>query len=512
MSMDSPSRAPGTTAPGVLVADAPAPATTPARPERRIERRELVRIFLVLLALTFVLRFPAFVTPVFNSDETFLATQAHVLNDGGQLYEEAIDRKPPLVPYVYAATFTFFGTTALWSVRVVAMLAVALTALLLAIEARRRYGARAGWIAGILFVVAMITFMPQDGQAANFEVFMLPSMTAAILFARRGRGFLAGVAVAAAMLAKQTGAATLLPVVYLIARKRGKRGIAEVFAGFTIPTALVALAVGPSQLLYWTVLGNGSYVGMKTMTTVVLTLFLFMTGMWMLCNLPILWKIPSAWKDRKLVALDGERDTDLWLWTLSAAVSVAVGLRFFGHYYIQLIPPLALLAAGALSRGSRAWARRGVAFALMVGVLFSAAGYFFHPGVQEPNYQSVSRYLATTTNPDDPIYVWGSVPEIYWASGRRPATRFLTSSFMTGTYPGRPPADANTGADTAAAWEDFYADFTAHPPKYFVDTSPAKVRNAQYYPISDFPRLEHIVDTQYKYVVTIDGIDVYKRK
>ena len=83
---------------------------------------------------------------------------------------------------------------------------------------------------------------------------------------------------------------------------------------------------------------------------------------------------------------------------------------------------------------------------------------------------------------------------------------------MTGTYPGRPPADANTGDDTTAAWEDFYADFTAHPPKYFVDTSPAKVRGSQYYPISDFPRLEHIVDTQYRYVVTIDGIDVYKRK
>src|SRR4051812_33027145 len=222
-----------------------APADAPAAPSRsRSNRRELTRLFLVLLALTFVLRLPAFFTPVFNSDETFLATQAHVLNDGGQLYEEAIDRKPPIVPYVYAATFSFFETTALWSVRVVAMLAVALTALLLAIEARRRYGARAGWIAGILFVVAMITFMPQDGQAANFEVFMLPSMTAAILFARRGRGFLAGVAIAAATLAKQTGAATLLPVVYLIARKRGKRGIAEVFAGFSIPTALVALAVG----------------------------------------------------------------------------------------------------------------------------------------------------------------------------------------------------------------------------------------------------------------------------
>ena len=192
----------------------PRPRSRARRRGRRRRRARIVasciRIFLVLLALTFALRLPAFFTPVFNSDETFLATQAHVLNDGGQLYEDAIDRKPPIVPYVYAATFTFFETTALWSVRIVAMLAVALTALLLAIEARRRYGT-AGWIAGILFVVAMVAFAPQDGQAANFEVFMLPSMTAAVLFARTGRGFLAGVAIAAATLAKQTGAATLLP-------------------------------------------------------------------------------------------------------------------------------------------------------------------------------------------------------------------------------------------------------------------------------------------------------------
>ena len=86
-------------------------------------------MFLILLALTFVLRLPAFFVPVFNSDETFLATQAQVIEEGGELYEEATDRKPPLVPYIYAATFAFFGTTALWSVRVVAMLAVALTAL-----------------------------------------------------------------------------------------------------------------------------------------------------------------------------------------------------------------------------------------------------------------------------------------------------------------------------------------------------------------------------------------------
>jgi 4-amino-4-deoxy-L-arabinose transferase-like glycosyltransferase len=476
------------------------------------ERRDLRRLFLVLLALTVFTRLPAFVVPVFNSDETFLATQAHVIQQGGQLYHDAIDRKPPVVPYLYAATFDFFDTTGLWSVRIMAMLAVALTAFLLALEARRRYGPRAGWIAGILCVCAMVAFAPQDGQAANFEVFMLPSMTAAILFARRGRGFLAGAMVALATLAKQTGAATLLPVVYLVMRLRGKRGAAQVAAGFTSPLLLTALAMGPSQLFYWTVQGNGSYVGMKTFSSTLITYFLLMTSLWLVCNLPIVWKLPSAWRGRVEVARDGLRDTDLWLWLFSAAISVAVGLRFFGHYYMQLVPPIVLLSAGALARGSRWWARATVIFTLVTGLLFSAAGYFMHPAGGEPNYESVSRYLASVTRPDDPIFVWGSVPEIYWASGRRPATRFITTPFLTGMYAGRPADEANTGADTQAAWEDFYRDFTGHPPKYFVDTSPAKVRGAQYYPISKFPRLARIVRTQYRYKVSIDHIVVYERK
>jgi hypothetical protein len=67
-------------------------------------------------------------------------------------------------------------------------------------------------------------------------------------------------------------------------------------------------------------------------------------------------------------------------------------------------------------------------------------------------------------------------------------------------------------ADTKVAWQDFYSDFTAHPPKYFVDTSPAKLRGAQYYPISKFPRLEQIIRHQYRYVLSIDKIAVYKRR
>jgi len=68
--------------------------------ERAAVRRDLGRLALVLVALTLFLRLPAFFVDVFNSDETFLATQAQVIRDGGDLYREADDRKPPLVPYV----------------------------------------------------------------------------------------------------------------------------------------------------------------------------------------------------------------------------------------------------------------------------------------------------------------------------------------------------------------------------------------------------------------------------
>jgi 4-amino-4-deoxy-L-arabinose transferase-like glycosyltransferase len=487
-----------------------APPSSHAIRTRR--RRDLARLALVVLALAAALRLPAFFVDVFNSDETYLATQAQVIREGGNLYEEAADRKPPLVPYVYAGAFDLFDTTELWSVRVLAMLAAALTGWLIAIEARRRYGRKAAWAAGLLCVFALIAFAPQDGQAANFEIFMLPAMTAAVLLGRRGRAVSAGAAVAIATLAKQTGAATLLPVLYLVYRARGRRGITDALGGFGVPLALVALALGPGQLLYWTVLGNGSYVSVETASTFVLSTFVLMSLGWVACNLPIVWRIPVAWRDRRIPARDGQTDVDLWLWLLSAVVSVMVGLRFFGHYYLQLVPPLVLLTAGALSRGSRRIAIGTVVFAAIAAIGFSAAGYFMRPFGPEPDYETVSKYLAAHVQPGDRVLVWGSVPEIYWASGTTPATRFVTTNgFLGGSDPGRPPEDTAPENTSPVVWNWFFQDLAAHPPRYILDTSPAHIRGSQYTPIDRFPRLESLVDDKYSYVTSIDGISVYER-
>lgn len=479
--------------------------TAPAVPPAASRRRELVLLFAGLLLLTVILRMPAFFVDVFNSDETFLATQAEVINDGGDLYADATDRKPPLVPYLFALTFAITGTTALWSVRVAAMIAVALTGFLVSIEARDRYGRRAGWIAGALCVMASIAFAPQDGQAANFEVFMLPAMVAAIVLARRDRPFSSGVAVAVATLAKQTGAATLLPVLYIVGKRHGRRGAGDTLLGFAAPLALVALAVGPGELLFWTTLGNGSYLSIHAAYLYVAGMFAVMTLAFLACNLPIVWTLPRAWRERK------PEDWDLWLWVASAAVSVAFGLRFFGHYYLQLLPPLSILTAGVLVRMGTRTIRRTVAGAVAIAAIFSFLGYFVRPFDQHVEYETVSTYIAAHTTNEDRIFVWGHVPEIYWASGRHPATRFPTTTFLTGAD-GRPPDQIPTDEAEPLAWDLFYEDFATHPPRYFLDTSRAQIRGAEYYPPSAYPRLSRLLYRDYDYVTAIDGIDIYERK
>ena len=134
----------------------------------------------------------------------YLATQAKMLNDGARLYHDTVDRKPPVVPYLYAAVFRVTGSDDIRPVRVLMILTNAMTALLLAVEAQRRFRhRRAGVIAGLLFLGSVVAFQAKDGQVANFEVFMLPTIVASVMLARRDRPLASGFALAVSTLMRE---------------------------------------------------------------------------------------------------------------------------------------------------------------------------------------------------------------------------------------------------------------------------------------------------------------------
>jgi 4-amino-4-deoxy-L-arabinose transferase-like glycosyltransferase len=458
------------------------------------------RLVLAVVAVAVVTHLPGLVrTEVLNPDEAFLATQARVVNDGGALYRDAVDRKPPVVPYLYALTARVTGSEEVVWPRVLAVVAHIVTALLLALIARRRWGESAAWAAALLYLVASTALVLEDSQAANFETFMLPLMCGAVLLAEGGRNVGAGVAAAGATLTKQVAATTMLPLAYLAWRRAGAAGVARLVVAFTVPIVLTAALFGWSDFWFWVFTGTGGYLDPSGSWRVALGRGFGGSALFVTANLGATILLVTAWRRRWA-------ELDLWLWLAAAAVGVASGLRFFGHYYLQLAPPFALLAAGSLASATRLARVRTAVLGAVCAVVFLVLAFSWHPPVLRP-YERVAAAIDARTKPDDQIFVWGQFPELYWAADRRPATRFLTAGFLTGFGGGRSAARVGREFSVSGAWEDFEADLAAHPPALIVDASVDTV-----FSIDRFPEFGSFVSGGYDRVEEVDGTVLYVRR
>jgi len=468
----------------------------------RRQRTRLWPLALVFVGVALFLHLPGLTDTVFNPDEAFLATQARVLQAGGHLYRETVDRKPPVVPLIYEATFTTVGSSDLRAVRVVAIAAEALTAFLLALEARRRWGGRSDLWAGLLFLASAAALLPGDAQAANFEIFMLPTMVLAMLFGARGRPGASGVAIAVSTLTKQTAAATLLPLAYLAWRSKRGSGLLRLGVGFVVPILVTAWWFGFRDFIDWNYLGTGGYLDAHGAWGFVFGRGYSHTKMYVVSNAAIIVLAAMAWKRRA-------QNLDLWLWLAASAIGVIAGLRFFDHYYLQLAPALALLAARPLDELSPKLAMVFGAIVFGTAMWFQSSAVTRAATQDDQRLARVAAYVDLHTDADARIFVWGHWPELYWRSHRLPATRFITTGFLTGHSGGRPPALVGENLAVPGAWDDFEADLAAHPPTLVLDVSPGNLRSARLYPPEKFPRFARWLHEHYKRAERVEGVDVY---
>jgi hypothetical protein len=458
------------------------------------------RLAMVFLLLAVVTHLPSLIrTEALNPDEAFLATEAQVLNNGGHLYHDVVDRKPPIVPYLYAAVARVTGSDDLVGVRVLALGTYVVSALLVAAIARRRWGERAGLAAGILYLVASGGLVLEDSQPANFEVFMTPLICAAMYFGDRERTEMSGVFAALATLAKQTAATTMLPLAWLSWRRERLRGLVRLGVAFVVPIIVAGLLFGWGDFMFWVFTGTGGYLDASGSWGVAANRGLASTGIFLGANAAALLLVIGA-------ARRWREDIDLWLWLVGAFIGVAAGFRFFGHYYLQVGPPFALLAAGALARADRrVWIRTAALAAASVAV-FVVLGLTAHP-ILLHRYDRIAAAVDARSDPSDRIFVWGQFPQAYWASDRRPATRFLTAGFLTGSSGGRSSARVGTEYAVSGAWDDFQADLAAHPPALILDTSLGTA-----YSVDQFPVFDAYLRANYQPVGVVDGAILYQRR
>jgi hypothetical protein len=200
----------------------------------------------------------------------------------------------------------------------------------------------------------------------------------------------------------------------------------------------------------------------------------------------------------------------------ASAIGAAAGARFYPHYYVQLIPPLALLAAPYYARlWSRAmqpprWLLRPAvtyAWLALTVVAFSIEDWTALARRRVPS--EAGRYLFTHSNPADRIFVWGQSSEIYLDAHRRPASRYITTFALTGNIFGGPLPDVDTrNRIVPGSWENLQQDFAKHPPAYIIDLYSEP--GAQY-PAQQFPILAKLLAEHYQPVTrTADGV-IYRR-
>jgi len=435
-----------------------------------------------------------------------------VLLHGGAPYQDAWDIKPPGILYLQAAAIGLLGKNA-WAPRVFDLLWQALTAIALLALARRWFGARAGFAAGLLYPLTY--FWANDfWHLGNFDAFLALPSTLALLCLTRAEtrrrptwDALAGALAGFVFLARFTQGLVLAPMLVWLAmaaapapaawpyRLRRAVTVAAGFAGLVALFVAHLIATGAWDDFVYTLLDFAPHYAATAVHDDAAEFLRFVWGVhadFFLRLAPL--TVPAAaavvgilWRKRTMAGLTAIA------WVLATLLGIGVMAKFFAYHWLPLYAPQALLAGLAVSWTGDAWrtGRRLVA-GIAVVALVAAAGSFawrFGPtawqraadaatvarGAQSwsshlaefdtvphggdfsatANYL-VARHLREHTEPEDGVFVWGFEMLIYYLADRRPPTRFCSNFPLSATW---------RRGDWVAELE---AALREHPPTYIV--------------------------------------------
>jgi 4-amino-4-deoxy-L-arabinose transferase-like glycosyltransferase len=507
-----------------------------------LQRLSIKRLLLASLVLIAVTRVPAVAHPRALSDEAYYAVVANEMLHGGLPYRDAVDRKPPLLYGIFWAVFRVAGYPNWPAIHLAAVGWTLATMALLYLLGRQLFTPLTGAIAGLLYG-AFQPYLTITNLAFNGEMMMnLPIAAAMAIALRPGRRplglepFVAGGLVAIAFLLKQPAGVALLPLAvycvhpaYRAARGYGK-GItwwhaSLVGAGFVLVLAITTLILSRLGILpeawYWTVQNHDLPHGPFDL---VFWERAARSGWWfgLFCG-PLLigsWlslrRSRERWRGR-----EAERDA-LIVFLLASLIGTAASGRWFAHYYLQLLPPLALLAAPALAeiwqtsdpapaaRRVRGLVLGWTALSVLVSFVIELYSGLFQPRTPSP----ATAWLSSRVESGDRIFVWGQDPHYYLDTGTRPASRYFASFPLTGYVFGAPeswdPRFDTSNRIAPHAWENLAEDFSRHLPSYIVDTDGA--RTLPRYPMANYPFLAQLISSRYRLELRASDALIYVRR
>jgi hypothetical protein len=190
--------------------------------------------------------------------------------------------------------------------------------------------------------------------------------------------------------------------------------------------------------------------------------------LWVCMLLGVAGQVWRAFREDRAVRFAG------W-WFLSSLLGVALGPYGFGHYFLQVLPPLAMMPGAiwrlAVSRLPLLAPHRRVAGGLLAAFLFvplivprivaciepaDSRSFELYKSYGSPLFvaaRELGDYVLHCTDPQERILIVGSEPEILFYARRRSATRYTIFYPLTGDFP-----------RAKGMTEELFAEIAAHPP------------------------------------------------
>ncbi len=506
----------------------------------RLTRFSLPAVVILLGLWTFWLRWPTFDYAFWNLDEGIYATVARTILEGGVMYRDAIDHRTPLCHYLTAAIFAVSGVNNVWAMHAVLAGMITATAAGLYLLGRRWRDTATGlWAAAVFVALSTDLLYIGDAYSLSTEWCLVFFTTWSawwfwVSWSRAGfwPPFAAGVGYAAAFMSKQPGlievGAPVALLIYLAVTRRlavvqSARILGGLVSGFTTLLALVFAyfwwrgALDDFYFYGWAY--NLAYYGADTtladrleaagaLPRLLGAEYPLLLGV---IGFAILGCLRLLNRDRPPAQGEDARPPAFFLlsWLALSTAGAASAGRVHAHYYIQAMPALALTAAwllGTATRLSLSPGPRWLRFGSALLVLAAAWNVASHPlkgrarsGWGPDSSRPAADFVKSHSLPDERIIVWGLYPDFYVFADRRPASRYLYTSFQTGIQPGKNNAPGISTDDVIVigSLEELLREIDAARPVFFIDTSFGAQRLFEKYPLSRFPPLDRFVAEHY---------------
>ena len=422
-------------------------------------------LFLAVLVfgLTLAIRIRLLGIPL-ERDEGEYAYAGQLMLQGIPPYKLAYNMKFPGVYAAYAGIMSIFGQT-IWGIHLGLLVINIATVALIFLLGRRLLNFTCGITAAASYAVLSLSpsVLGLAGHATNFVVLPMVAGLLLLLPDQSNRRpflhlFASGLLFGLSVMMKQPGIFfALFGAIYLTVKSvRGQLGLKQLVLqivtfglGVVLPfgiTCLWLLFAGVfSQFWFWTVdyafqyasgtpLSKGAHDFFDIAKDVI-------TASWLLCGLAVFGLFAGTRFKKARPA------TGLILGLLFfSGCALCPGLHFRPHYFILLLPAVALLIGLAIDQLCELAAPRRIIGAQVLPLCLLAAGLglpllqkgqiFFRASPVEvcriiyganpfPESVRIAQYLREHTDPRDTIAVVGSEPQIYFYSHRHSATGYI---------------------------------------------------------------------------------------